>query len=88
MSLEPSLTFLRLSVLAVCEPKNAGKKQNNKTGTRKRYISRMCGGAPVQPIVMRFGIGRNLADVINHSNLFIVRLKGLGLVNGHSLGVS
>ena len=41
------------------------KKQiKNKKGTQKRYISRICRGAPVQPIVMLFGTARDLADVI------------------------
>ena len=45
MSAEPSLPFLRLSVQAVREPKNAEKNKSKSIQHTKTFISRMCAGA-------------------------------------------
>ena len=44
------------------------RRKNRKRFTKR---SRMCEGAPVQPIVMIFGTARDLTDVINRANLCI-----------------
>ena len=68
---EPSLTFARLSVRAMREPKNAEKRH------KKNVIFQVCiGGAPVQPTVLIFCTFRDLADVIKHAKFYIDRFRG------------
>ena len=77
------MTFLGLSVLAVRASENAEKKL--KTKPRKGYISRMCGGATVQPIVIILGTARDTADVITPAKFGIDGFKGFGLIRGQIL---
>ena len=81
---EPSLTFVRLSVRVVREPENAEK---SKKGTQNHYISRVCGGAPAQPIVVIFGTARDLSDIIDHAKSCIDRFRGFGPSKSQSLGL-
>ena len=52
-------TIYFYTVRAVHEPKNAEKKQKRHSTKRYRSISRTCGGAPVQPIVIILGTARS-----------------------------
>ena len=70
-SFEPSLTFIRLSVRAVRELENAERK------TKTLYFTYVC-GRPMQPIVIIFGVARDLADEINRAKFYIDQYKGFG----------
>ena len=45
----------------------------------ENVVSRMCGGAPVKPVIMIFGIF--FAD-INPAKVYVNHLKGYGLTKG------
>ena len=46
----------------------------------------MCGGAPVQPIVMIFSTARDLADIIKRAKFYIDRFLGFGPSMGQIWG--
>ena len=46
----------------------------------------MCGCAPVQPIVMIFGVVRDLADIINRTKFCFHPFKGFGPSMGQIWG--
>ena len=52
----------------------------------KLYILRMCGSAPMQPIVVIFGTARDIADVISSAKFCIDRFSGFGLEKGQNWG--
>ena len=46
----------------------------------------MCGGAPVQPIVMIFGTACDLANIIKPAKFYFDQFRGFGPSKGQSCG--
>jgi hypothetical protein len=80
--------FVRRSVrpLRDCEKKMEQKKIIKKISKEKesqsRYISRMCGGALIQPIAMEVCTSVSVTNVINRVNFCGCRLRGLVSAKG------
>ena len=60
-----------------------GKERYKKS--QNRYISRICRKAPSEPILAKFCMSREVADVITLANFGVYKLKGLGDTGGRIL---
>jgi len=51
-----------------------GKERYKKS--QNRYISCICREAPSEPILAKFGVSKEVADVITRANFGVYRLRG------------
>jgi hypothetical protein len=58
------------------------KKLSKEKKSQSRYISRMRGGALIQPIAMEVGVSVWVINVINRANFCGCRLRGLVCAKG------
>ena len=71
-SYELSCVKIGSAIFAVGDDKNKKGKVSLQKVTN-RYISRICGKAPSDPILAKFGMSREVADVITPKTILVFR---------------